>query len=84
MFDWLITGGPAVLLAESAAMDVGAQDGRSVAIGALGTLDDEAAQLVGTSFRWGYEPWNLEIQKIRGAAGARRRRVEIRIRRTLS
>ena len=49
MFDLLITGGPAVLPA--AAVDIGAQDGRSVAIGAPGTLDDEATQVVDAAGR---------------------------------
>ena len=47
MFDLLITGGTVVMPTEAAAVDVGVQDGRIVAIGAPGTLIDEAAQTVG-------------------------------------
>ena len=51
MFDLLITGGTVVLPTEAVAVDVGVQDGRIVAIGAPGTLADEAAQTVDATGR---------------------------------
>ena len=49
MFDLLITGGTVVMPSEAAAVDIGVQDGRIVAIGAPGTLSDEAARTVDAS-----------------------------------
>ena len=51
MFDLLITGGTVVMPSEAALVDVGVQDGRIVAIGAAGTLVDEAAQVVDATGR---------------------------------
>ena len=51
MFDLLITGGTVVMPTEAAAVDIGVQDGRIVAIGAPGTLIDEAAQTVDATGR---------------------------------
>ena len=46
MFDLLITGGTVIMPSEAAPVDIGVQDGRIVAIGAPGTLIDEAVQTV--------------------------------------
>ena len=51
MFDLLITGGTVVMPTEAAAVDVGVQDGRIVAIGAPGTLVDEAVQTIDATGR---------------------------------
>lgn len=51
MFDLLIAGGTVVMPSEAAAVDIGVQDGRIVAIGAPGTLSAEAAQTVDASGR---------------------------------
>ena len=51
MFDLLITGGTVVMPTEAAAVDIGVQDGRIVAIGAPGTLIDEAVQTVDATGR---------------------------------
>ena len=51
MFDLLITGGTVVMPSEAAQVDIGVQDGRIVAIGAPGTLIDEAVQTVDASGR---------------------------------
>ena len=51
MFDLLITGGTVVMPTEAASVDVGVQDGRIVAIGAPGTLVDEAVQTIDATGR---------------------------------
>ena len=51
MFDLLITGGTVVMPSEAAQVDIGVQDGRIVAIGAPGTLIDEAVQTIDASGR---------------------------------
>ena len=51
MFDLLITGGTVVMPTEAAAVDVGVQSGRIVAIGAPGTLVDEAVQTIDATGR---------------------------------
>ena len=51
MFDLLITGGTVVMPSEAAQVDIGVQGGRIVAIGAPGTLIDEAVQTVDASGR---------------------------------
>ena len=51
MFDLLITGGTVVMPTEAAVVDVGVQDGRIVAIGAAGTLTDEAVQKIDATGR---------------------------------
>ena len=51
MFDLLITGGTVVMPTEAAAVDVGVQDGRIVAIGAPGTLVDEAVHTIDATGR---------------------------------
>ena len=51
MFDLLIAGGTVVMPSEAAAVDIGVQDERIVAIGAPGTLSAEAVQTVDASGR---------------------------------
>ena len=51
MFDLLITGGTVVMPSEAAQVDIGVQGGRIVAIGAPGTLIDEAVQTIDASGR---------------------------------
>lgn len=51
MFDLLITGGTVVMPSEAAQVDIGVQDGRIVAIGAPGSLIDEAVQTVDAAGR---------------------------------
>jgi len=51
MFDLLITGGTVVMPSEAAEVDIGVQDGRIVAIGAPGTLIDDAVEVVDATGR---------------------------------
>ena len=51
MFDLLITGGTVVMPTEPAVVDVGVQDGRIAAIGAPGTLTDEAVKTIDATGR---------------------------------
>ena len=51
MFDLLITGGTVVMPSEAAQVDIGVQGGRIVAIGAPGSLIDEAVQTVDAAGR---------------------------------
>ena len=51
MFDLLITGGTVVMPSEAAQVDIGVQGGRIVAIGAPGTLIDEAVQTIDAAGR---------------------------------
>lgn len=51
MFDLLITGGTVVMPSEAAQVDIGVQGGRIVAIGAPGSLSDEAVQTVDAAGR---------------------------------
>ena len=51
MFDLLITGGLVVMPSEAAQVDIGVNGGRIVAIGAPGTLIDEAVQTIDASGR---------------------------------
>ncbi len=72
MLDLLITGGSVVMPSEVAAVDIGVQDGCIVAIGAPGTLTDDAAQALDASGRivcpGGIEPHTHAAANVRPGA----------------